>query len=185
MNRRTFLRSVAAASSVAVGCWRPAPERPAPVQAERLLDLMNRRLALMLDVARAKWNTKSAVEDPAREQSLLTAVAEAGREFGLDLADTKAFFAAQIEASKMVQRASVREWEAERRGPFPDAPDLIRDLRPKIDAVGRELLASLADFNNSGRIPTEELQQLAIARLAGPGVTAEVRAVAVKPLERR
>ena len=182
MNRRTFVKSVVGAV-LGTGCFRPQAGPPAPVQVDRLLELMNKRFAVMLDVARAKWNTKAPTEDPARERALLAAMADAGREFDLDPVITTAFFAAQIEAAKIIQRAAFSEWEAEKRGPFPDAPDLIRDIRPKIDAIGRELLKALAEFKRGGRIPSEELQRRAETWLVGPCVTNEVRAVAVKPLE--
>jgi hypothetical protein len=38
----------------------------------------------------------------------------------------------------------LRRWKAERRGPFADAPDLKRDLTPKIDALNEKLVATLA-----------------------------------------
>jgi chorismate mutase len=183
MDRRRFVRSLLAAG-LAPGCWRPPQARPDTAAAERLLDLMNRRLALMADVARAKWNTRSPIDDPPRERALLSAVAESGREFGLDPAGTTAFFAAQIEAAKAVQRACFRGWEADARGPFPDAPDLVRDMRPKIDAVGRDLLVALKAYTASGRLALAEVTALAEPRLTGAGVTAEARALAVRPLAR-
>lgn len=183
MNRRTFLRSTLAASIAVGGCKRVQPEHRPFTETEHLLDLINQRLAIMFDVARTKWNTKAPVEDLARERALLAGVAEEGRGFGLDPADTTRFFAAQIEASKIIQRSCFREWEAEQRGPFPDAPDLIRELRPKITAVGRDLLIALAAFRTSGGIPPEELQKLAVVKLIGNGITDEVREAAIKPLE--
>ncbi|MFO0824378.1 MAG: gamma subclass chorismate mutase AroQ [Gemmataceae bacterium] len=190
MNRRTFLQAVAIAL---VGCRRSQPhtepqsQQPSQSQAssavDALLDLMNQRLAVMYDVARAKWNTKSPTEDAARERAVLDSVAEHGKKFALDPATTRAFFAAQIEAAKMIQRAAFAMWQAEGRGPFPDAPDLARDIRPKIDDLGRKLLAALAEFQRLGRVPSAELRQRADARLVGPGVTPEVRAEAIRPLE--
>ncbi|MBA4190705.1 MAG: chorismate mutase AroQ, gamma subclass [Planctomycetaceae bacterium] len=185
MNRREFLRSTATIGFAATGCWRQPsaqPTTPTTAVAERLFDLMSQRLAIMVDVARTKWNSKGAIEDPARERALVASMADAGREFKLEPAETTAFFTAQIEASKIIQREKFREWEAEGRGPFTDAPDLVRDLRPKIDAVGRELLETLAAFKAGGQIPAGELRRLAATRIVGPGVTDEVRAAAVRPL---
>ena len=183
MDRRRFVRSLIAAG-LAPGCWRPPQARPDTAAAERLLDLMNRRLGLMADVARAKWNTRSPIDDPPRERALLAAVAEAGREVGLDPADTTAFFAAQIEAAKAVQRECFREWEAAGRRPFPDAPDLVREMRPKIDAVGRELLTGLKSYLDTGRLTRVEVSALAEPRLTGDGVTPDARSLAVRPLAR-
>lgn len=179
VTRRLFLCS--AVGLAAVGCWRAPPEALAPTPAERLLDRMSARLALMDDVARAKWNAKAPADDPAREAVLLRAVADAGRAHGLDPADTTAFFAAQIAAAKLVQRDRFREWAAAGRGPFADAPDLARDIRPRIDAVGRELLAALADYR-AAPVPAADIRRLAESRLTAPGVTAAVRAAAVGPL---
>lgn len=177
MTRRVFLLA-----PLLVGCWRLPPERVPSLATARLLDLMNRRLGFMHDVARAKWNTKSAAEDPAREAALLKAVADAGKAHDLAPADATAFFAAQIEAAKILQRACFREWEAERRGPFADAPDLVRDLRPQIDAVGRELLPALAAFRCVAPLPDPELLRLSREHLTGPGISEEVRRVATEPL---
>jgi chorismate mutase len=178
VTRRLFLLT----QVLVAGCWRLPPERVPSLVASRLLALMNRRLGYMHDVARAKWNTKSAAEDRAREASLLKAMAEAGKAHGLPPASTTAFFAAQIEAAKILQRACFREWEEERRGPFADAPDLVRDLRPKIDAVGRELLPALATFQSGVAVPESELQRLSRQFLNGPGISEEVRQAATEPL---
>lgn len=182
MNRRAFLKAVAVGVAIP-GCRRPQPTAPSFTQADALLDLMRQRLAIMLDVARAKWNAKAPVEDAARERVVLAAVAEAGREFGLEPNFTTSFFAAQIEAAKIVQRAAFAQWEAEGRGPFADAPDLKRDLRPKIDDVGRKLLANLAEFHRGPKISPQDLKQRAEQHLVGDGITGEVRAVAIRPLE--
>ena len=46
---------------------------------EELIGLIQRRLVLMHDVARAKWNTKALAEDPQREQILLQEVEKQGK----------------------------------------------------------------------------------------------------------
>src|SRR4051794_3177508 len=79
---------------------------------DRLLVLMGQRLEVMHDVARYKWARKSPIEDPARERALLDDVAEGGRRLGLEPETTRSFFAAQIEAAKLIQRADFRRWEA-------------------------------------------------------------------------
>jgi hypothetical protein len=54
-------------------------------------------------------------------------------------------FRAQIEASKTVQRALVRRWQAEGAGRFDDAPDLARTIRPELDRLTTQLLRAMAD----------------------------------------
>src|SRR5258708_4914725 len=96
----------------------PAATEAVPsVEYDRLLGLIESRLEVMHDVARRKWADKSPIEDPKREASLLRDVEERGKTLGLDGPATRAFFGAQIEAAKMVQRADLRRWEADPRGP--------------------------------------------------------------------
>src|SRR5947209_4919029 len=75
----------------------PFVTKAAPDRAfDDLLGLMRRRLDVMHDVARYKWAKKAPIEDPERERALLEDVAERGRRLGLDPADTRIFFAAQV-----------------------------------------------------------------------------------------
>lgn len=159
------------------GCFRaPPPRYPA---AELLVGAMADRLALMDDVARAKWNAKAPVSDPPREQALVAEMVSAGRDAGLDPKDVTAVFAAQIEAAKLVQQARFDAWAAKKQGPFPNTPDLTRDLRPKIDRASRQLLGALAAYRAGPPAPAWAIQRYAGERLdAAP----EVRAAAVKPL---
>jgi hypothetical protein len=53
-------------------------------------------------------------------------------------------FRAQIEASKTVQRALYRRWQAEGAGRFDDAPDLARTIRPELDRLTTQLLRAMA-----------------------------------------
>lgn len=166
--------------AAAAGCFRaPPPRYPA---ADRLAALMADRLALMGDVARAKWNTKAPVADPKREDEFLREMAAAGGELGLDPKATTAFFAGQIEAAKLVQDREFLNWRSANQGKFPNAPDLARDLRPRIDRVSRDLLAALAEYRAADPPPAYQLRWIADERLAGPLVTREVRAAALRPL---
>jgi chorismate mutase-like protein len=144
---------------------------------------MRDRLALMHDVARAKWSAKRPVGDPQREEALLREMEEKGRQHGLDPERTRAFFAAQIAAARLVQEADLARWRAEGRGAFAEAPDLAA-LRKRIDAINRDLLGAL-----DGARPLlaeagtrEHLRRWAGEALAGEGVTDEVRAAAIAPL---
>ena len=150
---------------------------------ESLLKLMKQRMLLMHDVARAKWNAKTPLADPDREKAMLRELAEKGRALGLDPAFTSSFFAAQVEASKLMQRDDFRRWEAERRGPFTEALDLKRDLRPRIDALNSKLLTTLAKARPVLRSADEPIiRRLAVKALDGEGITPEVRDSAVRPL---
>jgi chorismate mutase len=175
---------------LALPACRPATD-PAAMPAvpdpalDRLLGSMRSRLVVMHDVARWKWAAKAPIEDPAREQALLNDVNELGNAMGLDPAATRAVFAAQIEAAKLVQRADLARWQADGRGPEGEAPDLAGVLRPRIDALNRQLLAAMAEAKvrpgmNAGA--SRRIRDRADAILAGDGIDAAVRAAAIRPL---
>jgi chorismate mutase len=160
----------------------PSPAPPAVAKApdrafDGLLGLIRTRLELMHDVARYKWAARSPIEDPARERALLDDVAERGRALGLDPAAARSFFAAQIEAAKLIQRADFARWEADHRGPAGDPPDLVGVLRPRIDALNRDLLAALADARPLllDRDSAARLRSRADQLLVGEGIDATVR----------
>ena len=96
------------ASLAASGC-RPAgvPVAPRPDLAtlDRLLGLIQQRLTLMHEVARWKWNAGQPVRDAEREREVLHSVVEGGRGKGLDPELVRSFFAAQLEAARLVQQA--------------------------------------------------------------------------------
>src|SRR3954451_5733476 len=100
--------------SIIPGC-RPAPvpsAAPRTAALDELFGLMRDRLEVMHDVVRWKWGAGSPIEDPAREAALLDDLAERGKVLGLTPGATRAFFAAQIEAAKLVQRDDIRRWTA-------------------------------------------------------------------------
>lgn len=126
--------------------WMRYPWPLAPSPAQRLAKRIDERLALMPDVARYKWNRGQAIEDPPREQALLDSIKLQAPRYGLDPARAVAFFAAQIEASKVLQRELFFAWRANGQGEFASTRDLANDIRPKLDALNPQLLAALAAF---------------------------------------
>jgi len=110
-----------------------------------LRQAIDQRLLLAQDVARAKWNAKAAIEDLPREEQVIAAAVRQGATLGLPEAWVRSVFRAQIEASKTVQRALYRRWEAEGIIRFDDAPDLAKTIRPQLDRLTTQLLRSMAD----------------------------------------
>lgn len=106
--------------------------------ADHLLDLLARRLALMPAVARAKAGRALAIEDPEREARVLAGVRARSRAAGLDAASVESLFRAQIEAGKRVQQRDTAARDA--------APELDLDaaLRPAIGALGDRIVSALA-----------------------------------------
>lgn len=145
---------------------------------------MEQRLGLMHDVARWKWNAKQPVADPERERQLLDRLAEQGKAHGLEPACTRNFFRAQIEAAKLLQQADFDDWQTKGQGRFADVPDLGKELRPRIDALGAELLGVLAKVQAARAAPgwQQALAKRAAVMLTSPGITPAIRAAALAPL---
>lgn len=150
---------------------------------QALWPLMAERLAVSVDVARAKWNNGAAVEDSAREAAILDQVASRAPEHGVDPAQGRGFFRAQMEAGKLIQRALLAEWSAQRHLPFDPVPDLGRDIRPRLDQLTPRLLAALP---TAGAPPEPARIVLEYPAPAGVAVEVWLKAweVALSPLGR-
>lgn len=138
--RRVLLTAGAALLCLSGGAVRAEDDALA-----RLLGLIGQRLDVMPDVAKHKFNTGAAVDDLPREAQVLAQVTAQAAAAGVapDLAER--FFQAQIDAAKTIQRARIAAWKAQGRGPFADAPDLAKDIRPKLDGLTPLLIAALRD----------------------------------------
>ncbi|BDH11735.1 chorismate mutase [Streptomyces hygroscopicus] len=108
-----------------------------------LAGLSAERLATGDLVAAAKWGTGGPIDDPAREQEVLDAVADQARQLGADPAATVRIFRDQIEASKVVQRGLHRRWHADPAQAPTTRPDLD-EVRKEINRINGELVRAIA-----------------------------------------
>jgi chorismate mutase-like protein len=120
--------------------------------AKQLATLIDERLALGTEVARYKWNTGAAIEDPQREQGLLGSLRERAVALGVSPSLVERFFTAQIEASKQLQGELHQRWREEQRGKFPGIADLATAIRPGIDRVTGQMMEALARLDTSRAI---------------------------------
>jgi chorismate mutase len=173
--------------AAAVSGCRPADVPAAPrrdlAALDRLLRLMEQRLALMHEVARWKWHAGKAITDPKRERELLQGVVERGRARGLDPDLVRSFFAAQMKAARLVQQADFERWQANKQK--PSAGKSLAVLRQRIDQLNRALLDALVEVHPwlSGQSVQQALSQRAEEILSGTGL-AGVRETAIAPLRR-
>jgi chorismate mutase-like protein len=172
---------------LASGGCRPAdlPDGPRRDLAdlERLLRLIEQRLALMHDVARWKWNAGQPITDAQRERALLQSVVERGRGKGLEPDLVRSFFAAQMEAARLVQQADFDRWTANKQMPFAETKCLAA-LRHQIDDLNRELIDALAEVlpRLSGQTVQHALPQRSAEILTGHDQA--VRETVIAPLRR-
>ncbi|MEU0842647.1 chorismate mutase [Streptomyces sp. NPDC005962] len=124
------------------------------------------RLLVADQVAAAKWGTDSPIDDPAREQEVLDAVAEQAREVGGDPVATSRIFRDQIEASKVVQRGLYRRWQADPATAPTERPDLAK-VRLEINRINGELVHAIADSADARTAPSCPARLLAGALATG------------------
>jgi chorismate mutase len=110
-----------------------------------LVQLSARRLALAEQVALAKWDSHTPVEDPSREEQVIMIAVSEGKPRGLDGTFVSKFFRAQIEANKVVQYSLLANWYRTGRAPGHAPVNLANTVRPELDHLQTALIAALAD----------------------------------------
>lgn len=167
------------------GCQTHSPLPPTEDQAaiDRMLKLIDERLEVAPLVAESKWNSGAAIEAPERETQILDQVAGRSADAGVDEDFARAFFKAQFEASKQVQRRLHDRWEAEERAPFDDPPDLAEEVRPVLDRLTPRLIEALGEMQRLADV--EGAGDYLEARATGftrDDVYGEPRKTALQPL---
>jgi len=116
------------------------------------IDLIAQRLALMPAVAAWKYSRNVAVADPAREQQVLDATVKQAETLGIEAASARELFRRQIDLARQIQQRCIDDWRGGRGQPA-SPPDLDRELRPRLDAIGTELLRhiylALSEFEHA------------------------------------
>ena len=108
-----------------------------------LVETSARRLVLAREVALAKWDTRLSVEDPTREAQVIMAAAKDGESKGLNRTFVSNFFAAQVDANKLIQYSLLAEWHRAGRAPKHPPVSLTEDIRPRLDQIEGALIAEL------------------------------------------
>ncbi len=108
---------------------------------DRVIELVDRRLALMPEVAAVKFQQQQAIADPARESVVLEQSVADAQAINVDGEAARAFFSVQIRLARAVQEHWFERWRTRAETP-PLARNLAGVLRPELDAIGRELLVA-------------------------------------------
>jgi chorismate mutase len=112
-------------------------------QLQSLVETSAQRLNLAQEVAFAKWDNGTPVEDPPREQHVIASAVTEGKTEGLDPAVVSRFFRAQIDANKVVQSSLLSSWHKAGKAPDHQSRDLTTTLRPQLDAIQKQLIKEL------------------------------------------
>ncbi|RBQ13799.1 gamma subclass chorismate mutase AroQ [Spongiactinospora rosea] len=110
-----------------------------------LTDLMVRRIRAGDLVAAAKFGTPRPIDDPVRERQVLEDVRTRSVAMGLDPESAVRFFRAQIEANKAVQRGLYVRWTRHPDEVPDERPDLLTDVRRRLDGLTTEILVDLKE----------------------------------------
>jgi chorismate mutase len=157
-----------------------APPRAASEPAvQPLLSHIDARLAIAHDVARFKWAQHKPVDDPAREAALLDDVRTKATQRRVDPELAAAFFRAQMEAGKTLQRRDLARWEST---PPAGEPTDLAVLRTRLDALSDALLDDLAALPLPLSASDCEATKARARALATPGLDDAQRDQVVSPL---
>jgi cyclohexadienyl dehydratase len=105
--------------------------------------LIGARLQLMRDVAAWKHLHREPIVDSAREQQVLEQTLQQAETLGLEPQSARELLALQIRLAVRVQLSLTKGWQSGASAPS-QAPDLKKELRPRLDEIGGQLLRSLA-----------------------------------------
>ncbi len=163
-------------TALAQPAFAAAPSTLAP-----LLDSVQQRLEIAPKVALTKWDSHKPVLDAPRERDVIAGAGKLAADYQLDGALAEQFFAAQIEANKLVQYGLLAQWNQAGSAPTTPRVDLGKEIRPQLDVLQKQLLQRLSAFAPSRNDPqcprwvaaaiqarnTDPLQSLALTRATG------------------
>ncbi|MCC5832424.1 MAG: gamma subclass chorismate mutase AroQ [Chlamydiales bacterium] len=107
---------------------------------DQILLLMQKRLAVMHEVARWKWNHGYSIEDKTQERRVVDEAVNTAVQQGIPTEWAMKFVQAQMDAAKIIQAHDFEIWRRESIGHFDEICDLRTEIRPYLmDLTGRLL----------------------------------------------
>jgi chorismate mutase len=139
-------RSLAILVAFAIGPIHTARAQSSEIlKLQPLVETTARRLALAEQVALAKWDSHTRVDDPPREAQVIMSAMKQGDSMGLDGRFVSDFFRAQIEANKLIQYHLLAGWYRAGKAPAHTPINLAKTVRVELDRVQTALITALAD----------------------------------------
>jgi len=124
---------------------RVAPKSTKTQAADEIIAALQKRLNVVDEIAKAKWNAKETdVTDAEREKAILATMQTQARKYALAEPAVRSLFEAQFAAAKKLQQQRFADWQRNRNGAFENVADLKTELRTRIDDINVDLLKSLA-----------------------------------------
>lgn len=150
---------------------------------DELLLLIQKRLVIMHEVARTKWNQNLPIEDKIREQQILADLAAKANQYGLDEKLVTQFFQAQIDASKEIQKNDFLLWKENDLSKFDKTFSLKDELRFYIDQLNNEIILLLGKiYTNSCKLNGYILNH-PISKRSSDYIEDDIWLLAISPLK--
>jgi cyclohexadienyl dehydratase len=135
---------IACALSAAAAPTRTGAElTDANARVQRVLQLADRRLALMPGVAAWKWQHHTAIRDPEREHAVVSRAVALAVPLGLEEAGVRRVFEQQIALADDVESELVQTWDRDGYDFSGRVPSLADEVRPQLDQLTVQLLRAL------------------------------------------
>jgi chorismate mutase len=132
----------------------------------KLIELVVQRLTLAHDVAAVKYANGQPIDDSAREEEILRAVASAP-EVSASYRQTEIqFFRDQIEANKVIQRGLYQRWHAHPEEVPDGSPGLAEELRPQLDRITAQIMLQFESVAQMPRVSLGDVADLVDERLS-------------------
>jgi chorismate mutase-like protein len=148
---------------------------------DQLQLLLQKRLAIMHEVARTKWNQNLAIEDKVREEQILKGLIEQGQKYGLDEKWISKFFQIQFDAAKDIQREDFIVWKEQGIDKFPSVLSLKDELRIYIDQINQEIFVLLSQLNNKGNLNNKFIMSSPISNRETDQIKENIWELAISP----
>ncbi len=150
---------------------------------DQLLLLIQKRLVIMHEVARTKWNQNLPIEDKAREQQILTDLVEKAHQYGLEEKWIAKFFQAQMDAAKEIQKNDFSLWREQNLQKFEAVLSLKDGLRSYIDRINQEMIDLLSKIHErKGSIEGRFILEHPISTRASDNIENNIWLLATLPL---
>jgi chorismate mutase len=169
------------------GAYSPIHETIGEFEAEQKIDelllLIQKRLVIMHEVARTKWNQNLPIEDKIREQQILVELTAKANQYGLDEKLITQFFQAQIDASKEIQKRDFLLWKERGILKFEKVFSLKNELRFYIDRLNNEMLMLLSKiYTNPYDLHDKYILIYPISKRSSDYIENDIWSLAVSPL---
>ena len=154
------------------------------IKVDALLSTMQKRLSLMHEIAKYKWNNSAPIEDKSAEQDHINKYVQQSKFYGLEPQSVQSLMKGQIDAGKSLQMKDFETWVSEQTDTHSGEIRTAKELLLEMDKLSEKLLIQLKEvlpYSHTTYFETMIKNRAAIM-INGEGIDSNVRDTAVMPL---